>query len=86
LPSHAKSLRAHSLSDHYSRAGLEPALRGLSLTVKPGEHVGVVGRTGAGKSSIFEGERTLSVDLAGLTWDLCVQSCSGCANRSRAAC
>ena len=29
-----------------------PALRGVSLTLNPGEKVGVVGRTGAGKSSL----------------------------------
>jgi hypothetical protein len=34
------------------RPGLEPALRGLTLSVAGGEHVGVVGRTGAGKSTI----------------------------------
>lgn len=33
---------------------LEPALTNLSFTVMPGEHVGVVGRTGAGKSSLLQ--------------------------------
>ena len=28
-------------------------LRGVSVTIKAGEHVGVVGRTGAGKSSLI---------------------------------
>ncbi len=32
---------------------MEPALRDLSFKVKSGEHVAVVGRTGAGKSSLF---------------------------------
>jgi ABC-type bacteriocin/lantibiotic exporter with double-glycine peptidase domain len=35
------------------RADLEPALRDLSFVVEAGDHVAVVGRTGAGKSSLF---------------------------------
>jgi ATP-binding cassette, subfamily C (CFTR/MRP), member 1 len=31
-----------------------PVLRGLTLNIKPSEKVGVVGRTGAGKSSLFQ--------------------------------
>lgn len=34
------------------RAGLDPVLHSLSFTIRPGENVGVVGRTGAGKSSL----------------------------------
>jgi ABC-type multidrug transport system fused ATPase/permease subunit len=40
---------------HYTasyRPGLDPVLKDLNLTVKSGEKVGVVGRTGAGKSSM----------------------------------
>ena len=33
---------------------LAPALRDLSFEVQPGETVAVVGRTGAGKSSLFQ--------------------------------
>uniref|UniRef100_A0AAV2LJ37 ATP-binding cassette sub-family C member 10 n=1 Tax=Knipowitschia caucasica TaxID=637954 RepID=A0AAV2LJ37_KNICA len=35
------------------REGLPNALQGVSLVVRPGEKVGVVGRTGSGKSSLF---------------------------------
>ncbi|GAA6031091.1 hypothetical protein JCM8097_004000 [Rhodosporidiobolus ruineniae] len=35
------------------RPDLPPVLRGLSLDIKEGEKIGVVGRTGAGKSSIM---------------------------------
>lgn len=35
------------------RPGLPNALNGVSLVVMPGERVGVVGRTGSGKSTLF---------------------------------
>eukprot|EP00898_Chlorokybus_atmophyticus_P007059 jgi/Chlat1/7354/Chrsp59S06974 len=35
------------------RPELEPALRGMSVKIEPGNKVGVVGRTGAGKSSLM---------------------------------
>ena len=49
-PAHGKVEFRHAVLTY--RPGLQPALRGLSLTVAPGEHVGIVGRTGAGKSTI----------------------------------
>jgi len=35
------------------RPGLPLALKGVDLKIKEGEHVGIIGRTGAGKSSII---------------------------------
>jgi ABC-type multidrug transport system fused ATPase/permease subunit len=35
------------------RPGLPPVLKGLSMDIKPAEKIGIVGRTGAGKSSIM---------------------------------
>jgi ABC-type multidrug transport system fused ATPase/permease subunit len=36
------------------RADLPDVLHGLSFCVEPGEHLGIIGRTGAGKSSLFQ--------------------------------
>eukprot|EP00756_Hemistasia_phaeocysticola_P022008 Hpha_TRINITY_DN15806_c0_g2::TRINITY_DN15806_c0_g2_i1::g.188252::m.188252 len=36
------------------RPGLEPALKGVDINFEPGSRVGIVGRTGAGKSSLFQ--------------------------------
>src|SRR5213080_271098 len=41
------------LSDVYKSYGAQDVLRGTSLQVNPGEHVGLVGRNGAGKTTIF---------------------------------
>lgn len=35
------------------RPGLEPVLRGVSFTIQGGEKVGICGRTGSGKSTLF---------------------------------
>jgi ATP-binding cassette subfamily C (CFTR/MRP) protein 4 len=36
------------------RPELEPVLKGINLKIVPGNKIGVIGRTGAGKSSIFQ--------------------------------
>ena len=41
------------LSDVYKAYASQDVLRGASLQVNPGEHVGLVGRNGAGKTTIF---------------------------------
>src|ERR1051325_7724723 len=49
------------LSDVYKSYGSQEVLRGASLQINPGEHVGLVGRNGAGKTTIFRlviGEET----------------------------
>ncbi|MCA1577421.1 MAG: ABC-F family ATP-binding cassette domain-containing protein [Acidobacteria bacterium] len=41
------------LSEVHKSYGVRDVLRGTSLQINPGEHVGLVGRNGAGKSTIF---------------------------------
>jgi ATP-binding cassette subfamily F protein 3 len=41
------------LSEVHKSFGAQDVLRGASLQVNPGEHVGLVGRNGAGKTTIF---------------------------------
>src|SRR2546425_4627672 len=41
------------LSDVYKSYGTQDVLRGASLQINPGEHVGLVGRNGAGKTTVF---------------------------------
>lgn len=36
------------------KTDLQPALRNLSFVAEPGEKIAVVGRTGAGKSSLYQ--------------------------------
>src|SRR6478672_5791629 len=42
------------LSDVQKSYGTQDVLRGASLQVNPGEHVGLVGRNGAGKTTVFK--------------------------------
>ncbi|OQR67779.1 canalicular multispecific organic anion transporter 1, partial [Tropilaelaps mercedesae] len=44
-------IRFEKYSTRY-RENLEPVLRGIDLEIGAGERVGIVGRTGAGKSSL----------------------------------
>jgi len=44
-------LRAENLVKSYGR---KPAVRGVTLTVGPGEIIGLLGRNGAGKTTIFQ--------------------------------
>jgi ATP-binding cassette, subfamily F, member 3 len=49
------------LSEVHKSYGQQDVLRGSSLQINPGEHVGLVGRNGAGKSTVFRlvgGEET----------------------------
>ena len=49
------------LSDVHKSYGAQDVLRGASVQINPGEHVGLVGRNGAGKTTIFRlisGEET----------------------------
>ena len=41
------------LSEIHKSFGAKDVLRGVSLQINPGEHVGLVGRNGAGKTTIF---------------------------------
>src|SRR5438128_4365056 len=41
------------LTDVYKSFGSQDVLRGTSFQINPGEHVGLVGRNGAGKTTIF---------------------------------
>src|SRR5436190_14073195 len=49
------------LSDVHKSYGAQDILRGASLQLNPGEHAGLVGRNGAGKTTVFRlvsGEET----------------------------
>ena len=49
---HAGAITFEGVAMRY-REGLKPVLQGLDLSLRAGEKVGLVGRTGAGKSSIL---------------------------------
>ena len=52
------------------RPGLPLVLHGLSLEVKGGEKIGVIGRTGAGKSSLMQAVfRIVELDAGSITID-----------------
>ena len=54
LPTHGNGIRFDDVSFSYpSRPGIA-AVAGLSLEIRPGEHVALVGPSGAGKTSLFQ--------------------------------
>ena len=56
------------LSDVYKSYGAQDVLRGAALQVNPGEHVGLVGRNGEGKSSLLRLLRHQAEPDAGSVW------------------
>ena len=46
-------MEAVTLTDVFKRYGRVEALRGVSLSVQPGELFGIIGPDGAGKTSLF---------------------------------
>ncbi len=58
---HLSPVMLFRLSEAHKSYGSQDVLRGASLQINPGEHVGLVGRNGAGKTTIFRlisGEET----------------------------
>ena len=51
-PSATGNIEFEAVTMRY-KPGLQPALKELSFKIAPGQRIAVVGRTGAGKSSIF---------------------------------
>lgn len=50
-PTQNSQIEVQNLKFRY-RPELDLTLKDISFTIKPREHIGIVGRTGAGKSSI----------------------------------
>ncbi|ETN58308.1 multidrug resistance protein 2 [Anopheles darlingi] len=55
------AIRFEQFSLRYSPQG-DPVLRDMNLSIRPGEKIGIVGRTGAGKSSIIQALFRLAVN------------------------
>ena len=48
------AVKFDNVTFHYPSRPDTPALRGLTLSVEPGEHVALVGPSGAGKTTVFQ--------------------------------
>src|SRR4029077_7708917 len=46
------SLKFEHVSFHYPEAGVRPAVRDFSLEIAPGQRIGIVGYSGAGKTTL----------------------------------
>lgn len=70
LPSsEGAGLQFHNVSFTYAHTGIE-AVRDISFSVRPGEKVAIVGRTGSGKSTIAElSMRMYDVSNGQITWN-----------------
>ncbi len=53
-PSHGQIVFDNVSMRHSPKTNSPPSLRNISMTIKAGEKVGIVGRTGAGKSSLIQ--------------------------------
>src|SRR5687768_4312587 len=62
----APRLQAIDLHKHYRKGKIEiPVLRGVDLTVEPGEFLAIVGQSGSGKSTLLHLLATLDAPDAG---------------------
>ncbi|UJR18265.1 hypothetical protein I4U23_005168 [Adineta vaga] len=68
-PTHG-SIEFRNYSLRY-RVGLDPALKCLNFRIEPGEKIGIIGRTGAGKSSLFQGLLRL-IDRSSVTGQILI--------------
>ncbi|KAL8091101.1 ABC transporter C family member 12-like isoform X1 [Apium graveolens] len=69
------------------RPELPPVLHGLSFTISPGEKVGIVGRTGAGKSSMLNALfRIVELDKGRIMIDYCDVAKFGLADLRKVLC